>query len=662
LGGVRSGIRTKEFGLSDPEEVLYSRGAQVRYRRILDLQKAAIHVVDRDLRLVFFNAYTREWAESLGYPLGEESLGEKLFDLFPFLDKKVLAEYKAVFAEGKDLATEESFNFGKGDLIALTQKIPVFQDSRVAEVITTITDVTDIRRTEAKLESSQERFRMLFEFAPVAYYLSDLKGVFLDGNRASEELIGYSKKELVGKNYLSANLLPKDQLPTAAKILANAVLGKVTGPYELRLRRSDGRRVDIELSQIHIKLDRKTRILGVAVDVTQRKQAQEKEQGLIRNLRRLSEIGMKFVEISKDDDIFQNIGEMLHSLVGNCYVGVSDYHEKDGVIEVKSLVGAQEIFKDVLKIMGRDPVGMRVTPDPQAVKERLSEQRLMRIPGGLHEVIFGKLPQPVCTALETLGHVNGFYSVGFIRAGVIYGTAVILLRDRETFRNQELVESFISQASVALQRWKAENRIAASLKEKEVLLREIHHRVKNNMQIISSLLRLQSVGVSDPDALELFQASQDRIRSMALVHEGLYRSSDLSHIDFTEYVRKLTSRLLTINPEAASRVRIDVDIEEIKLDINRAVPCGLIINELVTNSLKHGFPENRTGEIFIRMAQDKRGKITLSVADSGVGIPPEVNFKETDSLGMQIVADLVQQLNGTIRMSTKGGTQFTIRF
>ena len=648
--------------MTDPEEVLYSRGAQVRYRRILDLQKAAIHVVDRDLRLVFFNANAALWAEGLGYGLSEESLGEKLSTLFPFLNKKHLKEYETVFSEGKYLVTEETQNNGGAEVTSRTQKIPVVQDGRVAEIITIITDRTEIRKTEAKLKRSQERFRMLFEFAPVPYFLSNLKGVFLDGNRAAEELVGYPRKDLVGKTYLSANLLSRDQLPKAAKILASAVLGKVSGPYDLKLRRSDGRKVDIEFSRIPIKLGGKTQILGVAVDVTQRKQAQEKEQRLIKNLHRLSEAGMKLVEISKDDDIFQSIGELLHALVGNCYVGVSDYSEAEGVIEVKSVVGAQDILKDALKIMGRDPVGMRLAPDPQAVKERLSKQRLRRIPGGLHEIIFGKLPQPVCTALEKLGHIKGVYSVGFIRKGIIYGTAVILLRDRETFENPDLVESFINQASVTLQRWKAENANAASLQEKEVLLREIHHRVKNNMQIISSLLRLQSSGISDPEALELFQASQDRIRSMALVHEGLYRSTDLSHIDFAAYVRKLTGRLLTINLEAASRVHIDVDIDDIRLDINRAVPCGLIINELVTNALKHAFPETQTGEIFIRMTQDKRGNFTLSVADSGVGMPPEVNFKETDSLGMQIVVDLVQQLNGTIRMSAGKGTQFTIRF
>jgi two-component sensor histidine kinase len=388
----------------------------------------------------------------------------------------------------------------------------------------------------------------------------------------------------------------------------------------------------------------------------------EKESELVRSLRLLSDVGMRLGEVSKDDNIFEIIGELMHKLVGNCYVGVSDFDEKEGVIEVKAVTGHKELFKDILKIMGRDPVGMKLVPDPEAVRERLQTQQLRKIPGGLHEVIFKKLPKSVCTALERLGRIQAVYSVGFIRQGTIYGTAVIMLRDRSEFKHRELVESFINQASVTLQRWKAENRIAASLQEKEVLLREIHHRVKNNMQIISSLLRLQASGLTDPAALASLQISQDRIRSMALVHEGLYRSSDLSRIDFAEYVRKLTGRLFSINARLRTDITLHIEIEDILLDVNRAVPCGLIINELVTNALKHAFPDGRKGDIFIRMAAYKQKGFSLTVADNGVGIPAGIDLRSSDSLGIQIVGDLVQQLRGTLRVNTERGVQFTIRF
>jgi PAS domain S-box-containing protein len=655
-------IGAEEAMSIQPDEVLSSKMAQGRYRRILELQKVAIHVIDTRYRVIYYNVFARDWAGQMGYTLDETALEKNLFDVFPFLGKTIRKEYELVFDTGRDLVTEERLSLAGKDIFVQIQKIPVVHDRKVAEVITIIRDITDIRETEAQLKSTEERFRTLFEYAPVAYYLSDLKGTFLDGNLAAEELIGYKREEFIGKNYLRTDLIPKDQLPTAAKILAQSVLGKITGPYEIALKHKNRSRVQVEISNIPIKIESKTRILGVAVDISQRKHAQEKEKGMIRGLSLLSDIGTKLVEITKDDNIFQIIGELLHQLIGDSYIGVSDYDDKEGVIEVKALVGHKELVKDILKIMGRDPVGMRLTPDPAAVRERLQTQQLRKIPGGIYEVIFQKLPKSVCAALEKLGHIQAVYSVGFIRKGTIYGTAVIFLRDRDSFEYPELVESFINQVSVTLQRWKAENSIAASLKEKEVLLREIHHRVKNNMQIISSLLRLQASNLSDPDALESLQISQDRIRSMALVHEGLYQSSDLSQIDFAEYVKKLTGHLYSINADSRSQIALHVEIKDISLDINRAVPCGLIINELVTNALKHAFPEGRKGDIFIRLAPLQQGGLSLTVADNGVGVPAEIDIRNTDSLGMQIVGDLVQQLNGTLRVNTKDGTQFTIRF
>ena len=644
------------------DEDLSLSGVQTRYRRNLELQKVAIHVIDTRFRMIYHNAYARDWAGHLGYNLDEDALGKDLFDAFPFLGKNIHEEYRRVFDEGRDLVTEESLTLAGRDIFVQTQKIPVVHDEGVTEIITIIRDITDVRETEARLKSTEERFRALYEYAPVAYYLSDRKGTFLDGNLAAEDLIGYKKKEFIGRNYLSTDLLPKDQLPAAAKILAQNVLGKITGPYEIVLKHKNGNRVHVEVSNIPIKLGGKTRVLGIAVDISQRKQAQKTEKEMVRSLRLLSDVGMKLGEVSKDDNIFEIIGELTHALVGDCYVGVSDYDEEEGIIEVKSVTGHKELFKDILKILGRDPVGMRITPDPEAVQERLQTQQLRKIPGGLHEVIFKKLPKSVCTALERLGRIQAVYSVGFIRMGTIYGTAVIMLRNRSEFKHRELVESFINQVSVTLQRWKAENRIAASLKEKEVMLREIHHRVKNNMQIISSLLRLQASGLTDPAALDSLQVSQDRIRSMALVHEGLYMSSDLSRIDFAEYARKLTGRLFSANASLNTDVTIHIEIDDIFLDVNRAVPCGLIINELVTNALKHAFPDGRKGDIFIRMATHKQSGFSLTVADNGVGIPEGIDFRRSDSLGMQIVGDLAQQLKGTLKANTEGGTQFTIHF
>jgi two-component sensor histidine kinase len=214
-------------------------------------------------------------------------------------------------------------------------------------------------------------------------------------------------------------------------------------------------------------------------------------------------------------------------------------------------------------------------------------------------------------------------------------------------------------------RKRAEEGLHRELKEKEVLLKEIHHRVKNNLQVISSLLSLQSHHVQGERDRELFRESQDRVRSMALVHEKLYQSNSFAHIDFADYVKSLIHglrRTYCINPGA---IKIDVTADNVKLNIDLAVPCGLIINELVSNAIKHAFPISRKkeGRIQITLRHLEKRRIELIVQDNGTGMPEGLDFNKTESLGLKLVSILVKdQLDGTIRLDRKRGTKFRIVF
>jgi two-component sensor histidine kinase len=222
------------------------------------------------------------------------------------------------------------------------------------------------------------------------------------------------------------------------------------------------------------------------------------------------------------------------------------------------------------------------------------------------------------------------------------------------------------------ERMRAEEQIKASLREKEVLLKEIHHRVKNNLQVISSLLSLQSRCIEDQSVLKLFQESQNRVRSMALIHEKLYRSQDLTRINFAEYIRNLATSLLRSYRANSGPVSLKVNANDVSLSIDAAVPCGLIINELVSNSLKYAFPplssfppdggDERGGEIRIEIRSDRDHQVTLIVADNGVGFPKGLDFRHTESLGMQLVNTLTNQLDGTVELHSNGGTEFKITF
>ncbi len=209
-------------------------------------------------------------------------------------------------------------------------------------------------------------------------------------------------------------------------------------------------------------------------------------------------------------------------------------------------------------------------------------------------------------------------------------------------------------------RKEAEEKIKQSLKEKEVLLREIHHRVKNNIQIISSLLSLQSKNIKDNKYAEMLRDSQDRIRSMALIHEKLYQSENLADINFNEYIKLLVQSLF--RSYGIRRIKLKMEVEDVSLDIDIAIPCGLIINELVSNSLKHAFPHGKEGKITVAL-RSQDGGIELVVSDNGIGIPDTVDFRTTTSLGLRLVTILAEdQLYGEITLDRSKGTTFQVKF
>lgn len=218
------------------------------------------------------------------------------------------------------------------------------------------------------------------------------------------------------------------------------------------------------------------------------------------------------------------------------------------------------------------------------------------------------------------------------------------------------------------ERLRAEEQIKASLKEKEVLLKEIHHRVKNNLQVVSSMLNLQLDRANDRNMREVFQDSRHRIRSMALIHEKLYRSNNLARVDLADYVRDLAAYLFSSYGDSAATITPIIEVEQVFLGIDAAVPCGLILNELISNTLKHAFPPHwqrtngQSGEIRIKLRAEEEHQVTLIVSDDGIGLPPDLVVLNTESLGLRLVAVLVDQLDGTLEVHSENGAQFKITF
>jgi PAS domain S-box-containing protein len=208
----------------------------------------------------------------------------------------------------------------------------------------------------------------------------------------------------------------------------------------------------------------------------------------------------------------------------------------------------------------------------------------------------------------------------------------------------------------------AELQLQESLREKEVLLQEIHHRVKNNLQVICSLLDLQSQRIQEPGMQEMFRESYNRVKSMALVHEKLYQYRHFVRINFAEYMESLTNDLFYAYGVKASLITLELDIDEITLNIDTAIPCGLIINELVSNALKYAFTDSQEGKIRIGLHTEDGQQFTLIVRDSGKGLPKDFDFSTTKSLGLRLVNVLTDQLEGTLEIDCRSGTEFRISF
>jgi len=256
-----------------------------------------------------------------------------------------------------------------------------------------------------------------------------------------------------------------------------------------------------------------------------------------------------------------------------------------------------------------------------------------------------------------------------------------------------MAELLTSQAAISIENSRlvkemrrAEGQIKKSLREKEALLKEVHHRVKNNLQIIQSMLNLQMPHIKDAQAIEFFKEGQNRVYTMALIHEKLYRSESLAKIDLSEYIRSLIANLFLSYGVSERAIRPYITVEEIALNVDTVIPCALIINELVSNSLKHAFPDSLkqqdgTGEIRIdlhrytsRASSEGMTGYTfagvpamsnhfmLTVSDNGVGLPDSLDIGNSESLGLKLVNILVKQLRGTIQINTVGRTEFAIRF
>ncbi|MCE5213987.1 MAG: PAS domain S-box protein [Methanobacterium sp.] len=396
-------------------------------------------------------------------------------------------------------------------------------------------------------------------------------------------------------------------------------------------------------------------------DITPLSKAENKIKNSLKEKEIINQVIMQLVEVQKTSEIYSIIGKSIKNLLPCSYVLISTLDSEMKNFQIVEAFGLENKINTLKNILGTDLYKMKfpMFNMTEEDREKYQSAQLISFENGFYDLTVGMIPRPICKIIEKVLNVGKIYSIGFSREGTIYGSLNIILPKGQELVNKDVIETILHQGSITIQRQRAEELIKTSLLEKEVLLREIHHRVKNNLQIISSLLDLQEDYVSeDATAVNVLKESQNRVLSMAMIHEMIYQSEDLSHINFSEYIRSLTSNLL--NSYGKSNVITRIDVEQIYLNIETSIPLGLLITEIISNSLKYAFPEGE-GKITVEYLP-KEEEYELIISDNGIGIPEDIDFNNQSTLGLRLVKSLVNQLDGTIQLDRTKGTQYTIKF
>lgn len=565
---------------------------------------AGVLIVDDQYRFIFVND---ELCRMLGYER-EEIVGRDFRDFLDEESRILVADRYRRRQRGEAVPSRYEFNIVRKD----GQKRRVEINSTVVkdnqgnpQTVAQILDITDKKRAEEALAESEAYYRSIFENAHDAIIIFEpQEEIILDANPRACELYGVPRRKFIGRSLQEFSKDPSRGRKYIQKTLEKGSLRELQTIHI----RSDGQEMILEINAAVISYKGQLAIISIHRDITDRirtRQALEEERAFLNELFEATPAA----------------------------IVMSD--EKARVIRINKEFTRLFGFTPE-EAIGRNIDELVVSKEEMARVKKIYRPKIDRGESIVHEGIRKSKKGKNIDALITVtpivveGKLRGFYAL-----------------------YQDIT-----------QRKKAEKKLRESLKEKTVLLQEIHHRVKNNMQLIASLLRLQASRSQNEEYRQLVEVSYQRIRSMALVHESLYRLENLARIDFADYTDRLISHLYAayFPDEKRKKIEVKVSVKNVYLDINQAIPCGLILNELVSNAFKYAFVGRSSGKLEVLIQPQGRKYYRLEVSDDGVGLPADLQLDKLTTLGLQIVIDLVKQLEGQLEIKREKGTSFVIVF
>ncbi len=527
----------------------------------------------------------------------------------------------------KQLKTEFRFKpKGSKEYLWLEETVHTTYNKKgdITETTTVLRDVTKNKKIELHLKENEEKYRNIFTQNLAGVFITE-KGKIIECNNSFAKIFGYtSRVQLIGKDAEVLYFTKKSRQLYLKDLEQNK---KLTN-YKIKHKKKDG----TELWILTNVTKKGIRVEGTLIEITEEVRKEELENEKIKAL--AAEKSNK--KLQKEIEERKNIE---YKLIENQKYTKSIIESSIDIICASDVKGnIIEFNKSGLEIFGYDNEELK----------KIKAQALYANRADFYTVGKELKNKGIFIGEVKNKRKNGEIFTSFLSASVLYDQQGNHIGSMGVSRD-------ITEQKIATER------LADSLKEKEVLLKEVHHRVKNNLQVISSILNLQSSYVKEESILNILRESQNRIKSMSFIHESLYQSNDFSQINFSEYVISLSKNLVHSYGVFDNFVKLELQVENVSLNLDQSIPCGLLINELVSNALKYGFPDKKKGTITIELFE-KNEYLHLMVKDDGVGMPSTINYKETDTLGLQLVMTLVEQIGGTIKLENVAGTEYTLIF